>query len=153
MTTQRVTDNSISLFFERDHREIDSIYDRVRFQNAKDDLPLFQEFSKRLDRHIQWEEKILFPAVAKRNPQLEMGPIRIMKMEHEAIRDSKAKALTALNAADVQLASEHCETMIAILKQHNMKEEHILYPACDQTLDAETAGGILRTVKADLEDR
>lgn len=139
---------SITEFFERDHHEIDAIFEKLAFQDIKRDLFLFQEFDKRLERHIVWEEKILFPAIAAVNPMIGQGPVRMMNMEHEVIRHSKTNARRAFEKGELSQAREHCETVKSMLEQHNMKEEHILYPACDQALDAKAVAGILAKVRA-----
>ena len=139
---------SIAEFFERDHREIDAIFEKLTFQDSKKDLSFFNEFDKRLERHILWEESILFPAVTEVNPMIGQGPVRIMNMEHEAIRHTKAKAHRAFEDGDLHQARENCEAVRSMLEQHNMKEEHILYPACDHGLDAKVVAGILEKISA-----
>jgi iron-sulfur cluster repair protein YtfE (RIC family) len=146
-----MANETITEFFERDHREIDAIFEKLTFQDDKKDLPLFTEFDRRLERHIDWEESILFPAVAAINPMIGQGPVRIMKMEHEAIRHSKAKARQAFEQGKPTEAREHCEAVQAALAEHNMKEERILYPACDQSLDEKTVTGILEKVAPALK--
>ena len=71
--------DAISAFFENDHREIDAILERTAF-DSPNAIVDFSEFDARLERHIRWEEELLFPAVAAKAPPLEMGPIRVMKM-------------------------------------------------------------------------
>lgn len=127
---------TISAFFENDHREIDAILERTAF-DSPNAIVDFSEFDARLERHIRWEEELLFPAVAAKAPPLEMGPIRVMKMEHVAIRQHKAAALAALKAGDGASAKSHSDAMVQVLTSHNHKEEHVLYPACDQMLAAE----------------
>lgn len=128
--------DTISAFFENDHREIDAILERTAFASPSA-LADFSEFDARLERHIRWEEELLFPAVAAKAPPLEMGPIRVMKMEHVAIRQHKAAALAALKAGDGAAAKAHSEAMLQVLTGHNRKEEAVLYPACDQMLASE----------------
>lgn len=137
----------ISSFFEQDHREIDAILSEVPFESSKEAVTTFEEFDRRLERHIHWEEEILFPAVAQRAPELKLGPIRVMKMEHEDIRKNKAAALKALREGDGKLAKSHAEAMLRVLKDHNLKEEQILYPACDQLLSPGETKAVLDQVR------
>lgn len=139
---------SIAEFFEKDHREIDAIFEKLSFRDQKADLFLFQEFDRRLERHINWEENILFPSIGAVNPMMEQGPVRVMKMEHDAIRQSKAKASEAFLHGDMTSAKEHCDAVLQVLGQHNMKEEHILYPACDQSLDRVAVSDIFSKLKS-----
>lgn len=139
--------DTISAFFQNDHREIDAILERVAFGYPPEALEAFQEFHERLERHIHWEEGILFPAVASKAPPLAMGPIRVMKMEHEEIRKHKAAALDALKKGDGESARTHSDAMLGVLKEHNAKEEQVLYPACDQLLSSAETQAILAEVR------
>ena len=143
-----MVDESITEFFEKDHREIDALFEGLTFKNAAEDLVLFDEFDRRLERHIHWEEDLLFPAIGKINPMIEQGPVRMMKIEHEAIRHSKAKAKDAFSRGELSGARENCEAVRETLLQHNMKEERILYPACDQSLDRHAVNDLLTKINA-----
>lgn len=138
---------SITNFFEVDHHEIDAIFDQISFKDPSKDLSLFEEFDHRLERHIHWEEDLLFSAIGKVAPMIEQGPVRIMKIEHEGIRNSKAKAKVAFKNGDLVAAQEHCQAMKEMLAQHNFKEEGILYPACDQSLDKERIAEIFSRIE------
>ena len=144
---------TISGFFEKDHDEIDAILTLVNFSDAKGGLAKLEEFSSRLERHIVWEEDILFPAVARVAPQFEQGPISVMLMEHVGIRGRKKDALGALRAGDGRRAKGFIDEMLGILGPHNMKEEHILYPACDQLLAGAPAEEILAIVTRGLSTK
>lgn len=129
---------TISAFFENDHREIDELLERTDFASPSA-LADFTAFDARLERHILWEEEILFPAAAAKAPPLAMGPIRVMKLEHQNIREHKAAVLTALSAGDGASAKARADAMLDVLKGHNVKEERMLYPACDQALASEAS--------------
>lgn len=139
---------TISAFFEKDHREIDEILAGVPFDAPTKAVEVFSRFDEHLERHIRWEEEILFPPVASRNPMLEFGPLRVMKMEHEEIRRRKALAFDALRRGDGESAGTHAEAMMETLKAHNAKEEHVLYPACDALLSPDEARKILDKVRS-----
>jgi iron-sulfur cluster repair protein YtfE (RIC family) len=134
---------TISEFFATDHDEIDAILAAVNFDAPVEALARLKEFDRRLERHIVWEEEVLFPAAARAEPGLGRGPIAVMKMEHVEIRDAKARALERLKESDGGGAREFIRRMIAVLADHNGKEEGILYPACDELIPAEEAGRIL----------
>lgn len=134
---------TISAFFEKDHGEIDAILAAVDFVVPAAGLVKLKEFDRRLERHIVWEEDVLFPAAARVERGLAQGPIAVMKLEHVEIRASKALALDRMNAGDGEGARSFIQRMLAVLEGHNMKEERILYPACDDLIPAEEAGRIL----------
>ncbi len=138
----------ISSFFEKDHAEIDAILNGVPFDSPKEAVAGFKEFDRRLERHIHWEERILFPFAGRKAPRLEMGPIRVMKVEHEQIRKHKAAALDALREGDGGRAKGHMEAMAGVLRDHNAKEEQILYPACDDLLSREETQEVFEQIRA-----
>jgi len=88
-----------------------------------------------LERHIAFEEGELFPAFEEATG-LRQGPTEVMRAEHGEMRD----LLDALGAAQPRIDPEGCraelEQLRAILQAHNVKEESVLYPACDQLLGA-----------------
>ena len=122
-------------FFEKDHREIDSLFLDLRFKALAEYRGIFEEYDRRLERHIVWEETILFPALAEKNPMFKEGPIRVMLIEHKEIRQEKAAIIQALKKADLAGAKTHEKALASVLSHHNAKEEQVLYPACDRFLE------------------
>lgn len=140
--------NPIAEYFERDHDEIDALLASVDFTDSKSALPRLTEFDRRLERHVVWEEGTLFPAAARVAPALEGGPIAVMKLEHVDIRRLKQAALDALRGGNGPAAKGLIEEMLAVLGPHNMKEEHMLYPACDGCLAGPAARAVMDEIKA-----
>ena len=140
--------DEIGGFFGKDHDEIDAILAAVDCARPGEALLLFKEFDRRLERHIVWEESLLFPAAVDAAPHLKHGPVAMMLMEHEGIRGSKAEAMRLLRDGDAVGARRAIEEMVEVLGPHNMKEERILYPACDELLAGPAAGTILARVRA-----
>ena len=92
----------------------------------------------RLKAHLDFEEQVLFPAFEQATGILrEQGPTGVMIAEHKQIRDY----IEAIGEALEQRQSEKCldlgDTLMITIGQHNMKEERILYPMCDEHLDAD----------------
>lgn len=86
-----------------------------------------------LELHIGFEEGELFPAFEEASG-LRGGPTEVMRAEHAEMRD----LLHALGAAQPRLDPEGCraelEHLRALLHEHNVEEEAVLYAACDQIL-------------------
>ena len=70
-----------------------------------------------------------------------MGPTQVMRMEHQQMRDLLDQAQAAIMAGDAEEYMGQAETLLIMMQQHNMKEENILYPMCDQHLGND--GGVL----------
>ncbi|MBI4369350.1 MAG: hemerythrin domain-containing protein [Elusimicrobia bacterium] len=126
--------DQVSGYYQQDHREIDELFQGADFESPADALPVFKEFARRLERHIRWEEELLFSRVIQKEPMLEMGPIRVMREEHRQIRRLRDEAIEGLKKGDGKPAASAANQMKNILMDHNRKEEGVLYPACDQLL-------------------
>lgn len=91
-----------------------------------------------LRRHIYLEEMIVFPRM-RRGPL--MMPVMVMFNEHGEIWRKMDELEAALNASEpLELSQrtavvESCHAMLALLENHNMKEEPIIYPHIDADLD------------------
>ena len=84
-------------------------------------------------RHFAVEESILFPAFEDRTG-MRMGPTQVMRGEHAQMRELLDAAAASLAARDTGDYSGYAETLLIMMQQHNMKEENVLYPMCDQHL-------------------
>ena len=51
---------------------------------------------------------------------------------------SDATPISARAAQDADAYSGEAETLLIMMQQHNMKEENMLYPMCDQRLTDQT---------------
>jgi hemerythrin superfamily protein len=65
------------------------------------------------------------------------GPTDVMRDEHRRIRRCLDEAATALDAQDDAKFTSSVRAMKAVLVEHNMKEEHVLYPATDDGLSSD----------------
>jgi DUF438 domain-containing protein len=83
--------------------------------------------------HFAREEELLFPAFEAATGHT-MGPTRVMRMEHDQMRGLFVSAAEALAAHDARRFLGVSESLMVLVQQHNMKEEQILYPMCDEVL-------------------
>ena len=107
----------------------------------------FSKFAFGLDRHIRFEEEILFPAFedAACIPS-HAGPTAVMRMEHVEIRAllwSIGAAVSRGGAPDLVTLRSRFHS---ILGSHNDKEEQVLYPSVDRMLGTE-ADGIVEKIQ------
>jgi len=106
----------------------------------------FAQFREAILAHFASEESLLFPAFEERTGMY-MGPTQVMRGEHVQMRELIAAAEAALAAQDADDYSGDAETLLIMMQQHNMKEENVLYPMCDQHL-----GDQLDTLLPRLQD-
>ncbi len=106
-----------------------------------------QHFLAEMTRHLSAEETVLFPAFEQATG-MTSGPTLVMRTEHDQLRELFEELGAALEARDGDRFAGAGETMLVLLQQHNLKEERILYPACDARLAADA--GLLRTLASAL---
>ena len=136
-----MSDAKISVTFEQDHDRLDALFHSFQEQKRKEFAKAkeaFVEFKIGLQRHIVWEEDVLFPKWEENSGMAEGGPTQVMRMEHVQMRALMDDAAEALKAGDADGYLGHAETLLIMMQQHNMKEENVLYPMCDQHLAGET---------------
>ncbi|AIY01566.1 hypothetical protein ART_1967 [Arthrobacter sp. PAMC 25486] len=138
---------------ELEHREIDggfeayvaSLDDSAGVQAtpepAADAGPLMAALTG-LRRHIYLEEEFLFPPLKRAGL---MGPIFVMLREHGLLW-KQLDAVESLfqgsaDAGEMRLA---CNDLLALLSDHNAKEEPIIYTQADEILGAEASGELLK---------
>ena len=95
----------------------------------------FQQFHAAMELHFSKEEDELFPAFEQRSG-ITMGPTRVMRLEHQQMRETFAEMDGALANGDLEEFLGQAETLLILMQQHNIKEEQILYPMCDRLLGA-----------------
>jgi hemerythrin-like domain-containing protein len=141
---------SISSYMQDDHLTIDGFAERAAVAaEARDWTNLEREgaeFLRRLRRHIEMEEQVLFPAFEQRTGMLTTGPSRVMRMEHELMRpilDEMHEAVAAQDGGGYQRAAK---ALLDILVPHNRKEEQMMYPMLDRAA-GEDAQALLADVK------
>lgn len=130
----------ISQYLTDDHAHCDALFAEAENAVADGDWPRalerFQAFAQDTLKHFAQEEEVFFPAFENRTG-MKGGPTFVMRSEHEQMRDAIATMEQALQAKDAQRFLGLSETLLMLMRQHNMKEENILYPMLDQTLAGE----------------
>jgi iron-sulfur cluster repair protein YtfE (RIC family) len=134
-----MSNTDVSSFYGHDHDDLDSFLKEFQLLKRKDFAqakPFFRKFKFGLQRHIIWEEEILFLMFELKTGLKDSGPTAVMRQEHILIK--QALELLHLKVQRNNPDSEEEEkTLIDILSVHNNKEESILYPAIDQLTTAE----------------
>ena len=120
-----------------DHRRCDDIFaeveQAVEAQEWDRASAAFSSFAKAMRLHFAAEEELLFPAFEAKSG-MTMGPTQVMRGEHDQMRELIAAAQDALSAKDADDYSGNADTLLIMMQQHNMKEENVLYPMCDDHL-------------------
>ncbi|ULA58528.1 MAG: Hemerythrin domain-containing protein [Nitrospira sp.] len=150
-----MSDAKISVTFEQDHDRLDGLFTTFQQQKRKDVAKAkeaFVEFKFGLQRHIVWEEDVLFPKWEENSGMAEGGPTQVMRTEHRIIADCLEAIHRKVQANNPDSDMEE-QRLIDVLKSHNMKEERILYPSIDQVISDQERADLYQAMKDIPEER
>ncbi|MBE7492589.1 MAG: hemerythrin domain-containing protein [Planctomycetes bacterium] len=119
-----------------DHDRLDALLesslDHARRQDWAGAQALAEDFEHGLNRHIEIEEGILFPAFERATGLFADGPTQVMRHEHVDIRQFVTGLVDAARRRDYDGMERHRADLLGVLVPHNMKEESVLYPTTDR---------------------
>lgn len=144
-----MNEGTVQAPFAADHDRLDHLLEtyrelkRVDFARAKE---AFKEFKFGLQRHILWEENILFPLFEEKTGMRDRGPTVVMRAEHREIGKWLEALHDKVRARDVDSDREE-EVLFETLFAHNHKEENVLYPAIDRLLSEEETAAVFRKME------
>jgi iron-sulfur cluster repair protein YtfE (RIC family) len=133
-------EKTITEFFEQDHDRLDELFKTFQ-QSKRSDFPkakeAFKEFKFGLQRHIVWEEDLLFPIWEQKTGMSDSGPTPVMRNEHRQI----GQQLEAIHQKVVNQSpdSDH--------------EEQALYPAIEKVTSAEERQAVFQNMDSIPEER
>jgi iron-sulfur cluster repair protein YtfE (RIC family) len=129
--------NLITDYMGRHHADCDAIFMRagqaVSSGSWAEASHCTDHVLVQMERHIRAEEELLFPAFEDATG-MAGGPTVVMRMEHEEIKAIFAALREALASQDAGEYTAHLAELFALIEQHNLKEERILYPMLDRVL-------------------
>lgn len=120
-------------FMADDHDRLDNLYKSFQKNRGKDwaeATEIFHQFKTGLQRHIIWEEDILFSLFENKTGATTGGPTEMMRDEHKQIKAILEKIHEGVIKERVNKKLDN--DLFDVLEPHNRKEEEILYPWIDQ---------------------
>ncbi|OYY93553.1 MAG: hemerythrin HHE cation-binding protein [Hydrogenophilales bacterium 28-61-23] len=139
----------ITHYLAADHTHCDDLFAEAENAVASTDWlngqSRFQAYEAATLHHFAREESVLFPAFEARTG-MSHGPTAVMRGEHVEMRETLQAMGQAIAKRDADAYLGLSETMLMLMRQHNLKEEQILYPMADQAL-ADTAGEMVRQME------
>lgn len=109
-------------------------------------------FVRELDPHSDREEGALFPLMAKYIGR-QVGPIAVMEYEHEVakqnlkmFREAVEQATGPVDAARAKEIAAYALQAHAVLTDHFMKEENVLFPMAENMLNADEKEELRRKI-------
>jgi regulator of cell morphogenesis and NO signaling len=147
--------NTISVFFQQDHDRLDALFQSFQALKRHDmakATEAFKEFRGGLERHIVWEEDLLFPLWEEKTGMSDGGPTFVMRNEHRQIKEL-LEAIHNKGAEHNPDSDQEEQALLKLLGSHNLKEERVLYPSIDQVTTPEECENIFQKVRQISEDR
>lgn len=128
---------SINDFLTEDHDRLDGLLESFQEWKAKDAAKakdFLTQFTVGLQRHLRWEETILFPLFEQKTGLT--GLTNTLRGEHEQIREWLAALNQKVEQNDADCDHEE-KMLVEELGGHNAREEYALYPELDKLLTEE----------------
>ena len=154
MTVNLTTETATS-YLQADHRRLDGLMQdccaRAEARDMEAAGRLFAEFRTGLMRHIKIEEGLVFPEFeAATGLSRTQGPTGVMRFEHEEIIRllNLMRDLFTWTHPDQDEFERLHGTLMALLHEHNAKEERILYPMTDQMVPEDRHRALMGSIKA-----
>lgn len=134
--------DSFAEFFTRDHGRCDGLFVDAETAVAQADWTraavAHAAFRRAMAHHFAMEESVLFPAFEAVTAST-AGPTQVMRSEHAQMNGLFDAMDAALAARDGDAFLGQAETLLWLMRQHNLKEENILYPMADRVLSSQRA--------------
>ncbi|MBF0455433.1 MAG: hemerythrin domain-containing protein [Magnetococcales bacterium] len=144
------TPRSFGELYGYDHKRCDDLFILVETAaQGGDEAGVkkgFDEFLLGMTHHFAMEEEVFFPAFEQATGMTQ-GPTMMMRMEHQQMRGLFTQMEEAVSKGDVEGISRITSTLMVIMRQHNIKEEQMLYRMGDMHLSQECES-LLRRAQA-----
>jgi hemerythrin-like domain-containing protein len=154
-SSERFPMRTITDFMASDHRCCDGLLVAVEqavaggaWERARTE---FARFHDAMRYHFAAEESLLFP-LFEQSTGMYRGPTQVMCAEHAQMRQLLDGVASALDARDAEDYAGGAETLLIMMQQHNVKEENVLYPMCDQHL-ADPVDALLARLQSQIAER
>jgi len=133
-------DDLIDDVLSADHLRLDGLFHRLEEWPSRGNLDALE---RGLLPHMDWEEKVLFPALRPGLNAAKLKSLESLEIDHQRIRESLAAIREALTVIDLPLARKRIDLLKTFLKGHNAEEERGLYPDADSALNASERAALL----------
>ncbi len=136
-------------FMTYDHHRCDELYAAMENAAQAGDLattePLFKAFETGMAHHFNMEETKFFPAFEEATGMTQ-GPTMVMRMEHRQMLGVIGQMRQAMENKDLSGLIRGGTTLMVLMRQHNIKEEQMLYPMGEMHLG--DVAQLLKTMQA-----
>ena len=124
--------SDVRALFEYDHKRIDLNISALKNEKGETAKILYSKMRRQLLKHIELEEVVLVPAFTEVSSPNQTGPVQVMIAEH---REITSRISIPADQLDMTALRDDLQKLVGLLAVHNKKEEIILYPLINRTLD------------------
>ncbi len=142
---------TILKFMSVDHDRLDNKikkYSTEKLVDIERAESIFLSFKSELERHIIWEEDILFPVFERKTGIKDGGPTSVMRIEHIEIKKYLQEIKRKLHVKKIQDPCKEEVAIFKVLESHNQKEENILYPGIDNLTSEQEKEQMIKQMSA-----
>lgn len=146
-------ENSLRLFLEADHARLDALWAECRALWGRDPAAaarVFQQFKTGLERHIAWEDELVFPAHEQHAGRPPDSLTALLTWEHRYLK-RYLERLERLFAEPMTGAPLEWVVFEGMLAGHNRREEQLAYPQIEQTLSEPERRELLAAMQSVVE--
>jgi regulator of cell morphogenesis and NO signaling len=150
-----MSEHRISDAFDEDHERLDALFKSfqdLKRQDFAKAASAFESFKVGLQRHVAWEEDVLFPLWEQKTGMTAGGPTFVMRQDHLEIGDCLEAIDRKVRARDPESDREE-QDLVDLLERHNMTEEQVLYPAMDRATNEEEREALFERMNDIPEER
>ena len=142
-----MSEQFIYSFFQADHKRLDILYENFKRAFIKDleaAKQFFDKFRDELFQHIKWEEELLFPVFEMKTGMINRGPTAVMRKEHGLIKFLLDQIHSNFTINNIE---QNISNLDSVLREHNVKEEYILYPEMDEIFSHDEIAQLVVSLK------
>lgn len=146
---------SVMAYMQEDHRRLDLLLEMchaaVDSGEMKRAALSFSEFRRGLTRHIKIEEGLLFSEFETATGLDRVhGPTGVMRQEHAEIVGLLGLIQDMFDepSLDRDGFQRLRSALLAVLKEHNIKEERVIYPMTDSQLPPDRLADLVRRMRS-----
>ena len=129
-------------FFRHDHDRLEQLFEEFCEARATGSQPAgdcFRQLQRAMERHLDWEDRLMFPLYESRAGPAGQLPIAAMRAEHEELHKLLA-TLQRLLAGPDSAVEPILPQLRCGMEMHHAREEAIVYGLIDDDLnDADRA--------------
>ena len=137
---------SIDAVLTADHVRLDRIFDEVRGEierGASRSRVVLEVLRRELLKHMEWEEKLLFPAILEANPRYKASTLESLTIDHDRLKERLGDLDACLSDGCFEAARKVLDEFRAFLEGHNRDEEKGIYIDADRMISEQERRRIL----------